>query len=346
MGKMPMPQPMLQTRGKWEVILPGMLILMSKDATRGQIEKVCQRIRDLGFEPHEIPGSIRTAIGITGNQGALSAEPFAHLGGVAECVPVSKPYKLVSREVKPEPTVVIAGPCSVETREQTMRTAEVVSKSGAKFFRGGAFKPRTSPYAFRGLKEEGLRILEEVKRSFDLRIVTEVMDIETIPAVVQAADVLQIGARNMQNFSLLEAAGRLRKPVVLKRGMSATMTELFMAAEYLLSLGNYQVALCERGIRTFETMTRNTFDLSAVLMVKHHTHLPVIADPSHGVGIDWAVPPMAKAAVVAGADGVMIEVHPDPGSALSDGQQSLNFEEYGKLAGELAELAGWQERHR
>lgn len=337
-----------------------MLILMSQGATRTQIEKVCQRIRDAGLVPHEIPGSMRTAIGITGNQGPISPEPFAHLSGVAECVPVSKPYKLVSREVKPDPTIInvrgasigagalalIAGPCSVESRDQVMRTADAVSRSGARFFRGGAFKPRTSPYAFRGLKEEGLRLLEEVKRSFDLRIVTEVMDIETMPAVAQTADILQIGARNMQNFSLLEAAGRLRKPVVLKRGMSATITELFMAAEYLLSLGNYEVILCERGVRTFETLTRNTFDLSAVVMARHYSHLPVIADPSHGVGIDWAVPPLARASIVAGADGVMLEVHPDPESALSDGQQSLNFDEYAKLAAELTELAAWQSRLR
>ena len=337
-----------------------MLILMAQGATRDQIEKTCQRIRDMGFVPHEIPGSMRTAIGITGNQGALSPQAFAHLPGISECVPVSKPYKLVSREVKPEPTVVdvrgvrvgdgscsiIAGPCSVETRDQTLKTAQVVAASGAKFFRGGAFKPRTSPYAFRGLKEEGLRILDDVKHNFDLRIVTEVMDTETLPAVAEVADVLQIGARNMQNFSLLEAAARLGKPVLLKRGMSATIQELFMAAEYLLSLGNYNVLLCERGIRTFETMTRNTFDLSAVVMITHHTHLPVIADPSHAVGIDWAVPPLARAAVVAGADGVMIEVHPDPDSALSDGQQSLTFNEYSKLAADIADLAAWTAKHR
>ena len=336
-----------------------MLILMGKDATRTQIELVCERVREMGLVPHEIPGAMRTAIGITGNQGPVSAELFLHLGGVAECVPVSKPYKLVSREVKPEPTIIdirgakvgdgsltmMAGPCSVESREQTMKTAELVAATGAKFFRGGAFKPRTSPYMFRGLKEEGLRILEEVRRAFDLRIVTEVMDTETLPAVYESADVLQIGARNMQNFSLLEAVGRLRKPVLLKRGLSATITELFMAAEYLLSLGNYQVMLCERGIRTFETMTRNTFDLSAVLMMKRHSHLPVIADPSHGVGIDWAVPPLAKAAAVAGADGLIVEVHPDPGRAMSDGQQSLNFEDFRKLSADLAELAKWRAEH-
>ena len=333
-----------------------MLILMTKSATRDEIEAVCGRIRELGFLPHEIPGSTRTAIGITGNQGAISAEAFTHLSGVSECVPVSKPYKLVSREVKPEPTVVdvrgemvgaggftlIAGPCSLESRDQVMRTAEVVARSGARFFRGGAFKPRTSPYAFQGLKEEGLRLLEDVKRTFDLRVVTEVKDTESLAAVAQVADVLQIGARNMQNFSLLEASGRQRKPVLIKRGMSATIQELLMAAEYLLSLGNYSVILCERGIRTFETMTRNTFDLSAVLLAKHLTHLPVITDPSHGVGIDWAVPPLARASVVAGADGVMVEVHPDPARALSDGQQSLDFEGYQRMAVDLAELVRWQ----
>jgi 3-deoxy-7-phosphoheptulonate synthase len=333
-----------------------MLILMEKNATRAQVENVCRRIRELKLVPHEIPGSTRTAIGITGNKGALSPEVFAGLPGVLECVPVSKPYKLVSREVKPEPTVVnvrgvpigdgsfvlVAGPCSVESKDQVLRTAEVVAASGARFFRGGAFKPRTSPYAFQGLGEEGLRLLEEVKRRFDLRIVTEVKDTESLPAVAAVADVLQIGARNMQNFSLLEAAGRIRVPVLLKRGMSATIQELFMAAEYLLSLGNFGVVCCERGIRTFETMTRHTLDLSAVLMVKHHTHLPVITDPSHGVGIDWAVAPLALASVVTGADGVMVEVHPDPARALSDGQQSLSFESYNKLASELTDLVAWR----
>ena len=333
-----------------------MLILMAKDATRAQVENVCRRIQELKLVPHEIPGSTRTAVGITGNQGALTPEVFAGLPGVLECVPVSKPFKLVSREVKPEPTVVdvrgvpigdgsfalVAGPCSLESQDQVFRTAEVVAASGSRFFRGGAFKPRTSPYAFQGLKEEGLRLLEEVKKRFDLRVITEVKDTETLPAVAAVADMLQIGARNMQNFSLLEAAGRIRKPVLLKRGISATIQEMFMAAEYLLSLGNYAVVFCERGIRTFETMTRNTFDLSAVLMAKHHTHLPVITDPSHGVGIDWAVGPLALASVVTGADGVMMEVHPDPARALSDGQQSLNFASYRKLASDLAALVAWR----
>ena len=332
-----------------------MLILMRQGATHDQIQAVCARAREVGFTPHEIPGSIRTAIGITGNQGPVSPELFQHLAGVAECVPVSKPYKLVSREVKPDATVIdvrgarigdgslqlIAGPCSAESREQIMRTAEAVARGGAKFLRGGAFKPRTSPYVFQGMKEEGLKLLDEVKQGFDLRVVTEVMNGETLEAVAQVADVLQIGARNMQNFSLLQAVGKLRKPVMIKRGMSATMQELFMAAEYLLALGNYQVMLCERGIRTFETMTRNTFDLSAAVMIKHHTHLPVVADPSHGVGIAWAVPALARAAVAAGADAVMVEAHPDPDRALSDGQQSLNLDEYAKLARELTELHGW-----
>jgi 3-deoxy-7-phosphoheptulonate synthase len=337
-----------------------MLIVMKQGATVEQIQAVCRRIREIGFVPHEIPGSMRMAIGITGNQGAIPAEHFHDLPGISECVPVSKPYKLVSREVKPESTVVevrgakigdgglsiVAGPCSVESRDQVMRTAEVVAASGAKFFRGGAFKPRTSPYQFQGLKDEGLRLLEEVKRSFDLRIVTEAKDTETLPAVAECADVIQIGARNMQNYSLLEAAGRQRKPVLIKRGMSATLQELFMAAEYVLSLGNYDVILCERGIRTFETMTRNTLDLSAVVMIKHHSHLPVMADPSHGVGINWAVPAMARAAVAAGADAVMLEIHPDPSHALSDGQQSLTLEQYKDLAGGLKALAGWQAERR
>jgi 3-deoxy-7-phosphoheptulonate synthase len=332
------------------------LILMTQDATRAQVEDVCRRIQELKLVPHEIPGSTRTAIGITGNQGPLTPEMFAGLPGVLECVPVSKPYKLVSREVKPDPTVVqirgasigdgsfalMAGPCSLESKDQVFRTAEVVVASGVKFFRGGAFKPRTSPYAFQGLKEEGLRLLEEVKKQFDLRIVTEVKDTESLPAVAEVADLLQIGARNMQNFSLLEATGRLRIPVLLKRGVCATIQEMFMAAEYLLSLGNYEVVFCERGIRTFETMTRNTFDLSAVLMAKHFTHLPIITDPSHGVGIDWAVSPLTLASVVAGADGAIVEVHPDPARALSDGQQSLNFAAYGKLASELGALVAWR----
>ena len=330
-----------------------MLILMEKGATPDQIEKVCERIRELGYMPHEIPGSIRVAIGITGNQGALASELFSHLEGVAECVPVSRPYKLVSREVKPESTVVevrgarigdgrfavIAGPCSVESRDQVFRTAEAVSRTGAKFFRGGAFKPRTSPYAFQGLKEEGLRLLEEVKREFDLRVVTEVKDTESLKAVAAVADVIQIGARNMQHFTLLEAAGQLRMPVLLKRGMSATLQELFMAAEYILSLGNYQVILCERGIRTYETSTRNTTDINAIPVLKALTHLPVILDPSHSTGHWQYVTPVARAGIAAGADGLMVEVHPNPEEALSDGGQSLKPERFAELVTQVKAIA-------
>lgn len=333
-----------------------MLIVMRQGATKNEIDGVCDAVRAAGFTPNAIPGSTRTAIGITGNQGAVDAELFRELPGVADCVPVSKPYKLVSREVKPDATVVdvggvkvgdgslclMAGPCSVESYDQVMRCAETVAASGARVFRGGAFKPRTSPYMFQGLKEEGLRLLEQVRERFGLRIVTEAKDTESLTAVAQATDLIQIGARNMQNFSLIEAAGRTGKPILLKRGMSATIQELLMAAEYILSLGNYNVILCERGIRTFETMTRNTFDLSAVVMIKHLSHLPVVADPSHGVGIDWAVPRMACAAVAAGADGVMIETHPDPKRALSDGPQSLTLERYRRLAEQLQRLARWQ----
>lgn len=336
-----------------------MLIVMNPGATAAQIGAVCDAVRQAGLSPHEIPGAGRTAIGITGNQGPVDAGLFQNLDGVSDCVPVSKPYKLVSREVKPEPTIVdvggakigdgnlamVAGPCSVESYDQVMQAAETVAASGARFFRGGAYKPRTSPYQFQGLKEEGLRLLEKVRDRFGLKIISEVKDTETLPTVAQAVDALQVGARNMQNFSLLEAIGRGRKPVVLKRGISATITEWLMAAEYLLSLGNYNVIMCERGIRTFETMTRNTFDLSAVCMIKHLSHLPVLADPSHGVGLDWAVSPMAMASVMAGADGVMVEVHPDPRHALSDGQQSLTCPAYTKLAGELAALAGWKKGH-
>ncbi len=333
-----------------------MLIVMIHGATQEQIDGACGAIRAAGFTPNEIPGATRTAIGITGNQGPIDPLLFRSLPGVSDCVAVSKPYKLVSREVKPDSTVVsigdvkvgdgtlaiMAGPCSVESYDQVMKCAEAVAASGARIFRGGAFKPRTSPYLFQGLKEEGLRLLEQVRDRFGLKIVTEAKDTESLPAVAQAADLIQIGARNMQNFSLVEAAARTGKPIVLKRGMSATMQEWLMAAEYILCLGNYNVILCERGIRTFETMTRNTFDLSAIVMIKHLSHLPVIADPSHGVGIDWAVAPMARAAVACGADGVMIETHPDPRRALSDGPQSLTLERYRELADDLRQLALWQ----
>ncbi len=333
---------------------------MHRDATGDQIDAVCRRVADSGYEAHVVPGATRSIVAVTGNDGAIAGDRFMDMAGVQDCIPVTEAYRLVSRESKPTPTVVsvggvdigggdlaiIAGPCAVESRDQTFRLAELVADCGGRLFRGGAFKPRTSPYSFQGLKHEGLKILDEVKRTFDLRIVTEVMDAAALDAVEQVADVLQIGARNMQNFTLLEAVGRCRTPVLLKRGAGCTLKELLLAAEYILSFGNPQVILCERGIRTFETMTRNTLDLSAVVMLQHHTHLPVIADPSHGVGIAWAVPPLARAAVVAGADGVMVEVHPEPYAARSDGQQALTPDAYRTLVTEMRELAAWRSRTR
>jgi 3-deoxy-7-phosphoheptulonate synthase len=311
------------------------------------------RVRELGFTPHAIEGAGRTAIGITGNKGAIDPGHFRLLEGVADCIPVTAPYKLVSREVKREDTVVdvagvpvggralvvMAGPCAVESESQILDCARGVAASGANILRGGAFKPRTSPYDFQGLKEEGLALLSRARAETGLKVVTEVKDTETLNAVAESADLIQIGARNMQNFSLLEAVGDLRKPVLLKRGMSATIKELLMAAEYIASRGNKQIILCERGIRTFETMTRNTLDLNAVPMLKANSHLPVMVDPSHGIGIRSAVLPMARAAVAAGADGLIIEVHPDPDRALSDGMQSLTLPMFAELMREIARIA-------
>jgi 3-deoxy-7-phosphoheptulonate synthase len=332
-----------------------MLIVMSPNATPEQVEVVCDRIKEIGFTPHQMPGTQRLAIGITGNTGPIDPDLFTHIAGIEACIPVSKPYKLVSREVKPEDTVitfdngvrigerqpfaVMAGPCSVESREQILEVADAAAQAGAKFLRGGAFKPRTSPYVFQGLKEEGLKLLAEARERTGLLVVTEVKDTETLPMVTEYTDILQIGARNMQNFSLLEAVGETTKPVLLKRGMSATLQELFMAAEYIMSRGNYQVILCERGIRTFETMTRNTLDLGAVAMMKQHTHLPVIIDPSHGIGIWSGVIPLARAAAAVGADGLMIEVHPKPERALSDGPQSLTLKNFRRLMEEVRRVA-------
>jgi len=322
-----------------------MLILLKADATPEQQEAVEKHIRSLGFVPHVIPGATRTAIGITGNKGALDPEPFRMMAGVADAIPVSQPFKLVSREVKPDDTlvkvgdltiganelIVAAGPCSVETREQIVATAESVRAQGARMLRGGAFKPRTSPYEFQGLKADGLKLLGEARAVTGLPVVTEVKDVESLAMVAEGAEMLQIGARNMQNFSLLEAVGELRRPVLLKRGMSASLKELLMAAEYIVARGNRQVVLCERGIRTFETMTRNTFDINAIPMLKQLSHLPVFADPSHGVGVRHGIAAVARAAVAAGADGLLIEVHPDPARALSDGAQSLTFAEFKDL---------------
>ncbi|MGA7741153.1 MAG: 3-deoxy-7-phosphoheptulonate synthase [Polyangia bacterium] len=331
-----------------------MLIVMRPQATEAQIAAVVEKIHALGLDAHEIPGAQRMAIGITGNRGALDAEAFASLPGVADAIRVSQPFKLVSREVKEEDTVIdvggsrlggpglaiMAGPCSVESEEQILEVACGVKELGATFLRGGAFKPRTSPYEFQGLGEAGLKLLALAREKTGLKVVTEIMDTDDLPLVADYADVLQLGARNMQNFSLLRRLGKLGKPVLLKRGASATIKEWLMAAEYIVSNGNYQVALCERGIRTFETMTRNTLDLNAVPVLKSLTHLPVIVDPSHGIGMRRHVPAMARAAVAAGADGLIIEVHPHPDQALSDGHQSLSLPEFADLMRAVRVIAG------
>jgi 3-deoxy-7-phosphoheptulonate synthase len=331
-----------------------MLIVMKPQATKAQIAAVVAKIHALGLDAHEIPGAQRVAIGITGNRGALDAESFASLPGVADAIRVSQPFKLVSREVKEEDTVIhvgtsrmggpglaiMAGPCSVESEEQILEVAHGVKELGATFLRGGAFKPRTSPYEFQGLGEAGLKLLALAREKTGLQVVTEVMDTDDLPLVADYADVLQLGARNMQNFSLLRRLGKVNKPVLLKRGPSATIKEWLMAAEYIVSNGNYQVALCERGIRTFETMTRNTLDLNAVPVLKSLTHLPVIVDPSHGIGMRRHVPAMARAAVAAGADGLIIEVHPHPDQALSDGHQSLSLPEFADLMRAVRVIAG------
>jgi len=326
---------------------------MKLDASKQQIERVKEKIIKLGFQPHEIPGAQRVAIGITGNKGKVDAEQFLLLEGVSDAIPVSKPYKLVSREVKSENTIVkigsheigskeltlIAGPCSVESREQVFTTANAIHEMGVVFFRGGAYKPRSSPYAFQGLKEDGLELLKEVREKTGMKIVTEAKDTATLSLVADVADIIQIGARNMQNYSLLEAVGELRKPVLLKRGLSATIEELLMCAEYILHRGNYDVILCERGIRTFETASRNTLDLNAIPIIKKLSHLPVFVDPSHGIGIWEGVLPMSFAAIAAGADGLIIEVHHEPSAALSDGYQSLKPKRLLELIEKLKVLA-------
>jgi 3-deoxy-7-phosphoheptulonate synthase len=322
---------------------------MKPDATEAQVKEVLEVIRSLGFRPHPMPGATRTAIGITGNPGAIDPAHFEMLSGVAEAIRVSKPYKLVGRDLKHDDTVVrvgdveiggpepaiIAGPCAVESREQTMAIAELVASAGVKLFRGGAFKPRTSPYSFQGLGAEGLKILRDAGDRFGLQIVTEVLDTETADIVEEYADVMQVGARNMQNFSLLRKLACVSKPVLLKRGPSATVKEWLLAAEYLLAGGNANVVLCERGIKTFETATRNTLDLAAVALVKELSHLPVLADPSHGTGLRSLITPMSKAAAAVGADGLLIEVHPCPERALSDGPQSLDLPGFQELMDSL-----------
>jgi 3-deoxy-7-phosphoheptulonate synthase len=332
-----------------------MLVVMKAHASEEQVRAVCERIESLGYRAHPIPGAQRTAIGITGNKGAVEAGTLEEMSGVQEVIIVSKPYKLVSRDVKEEDTVVrfagtdgtfggrdlgvIAGPCSIESREQAFAIAERVAKAGARFFRGGAYKPRTSPYAFQGLGEEALKIMAEIRDRFGLRIVTEAIDNESLDLVGEYADCIQIGARNMQNFSLLKKAGRMRKPVLLKRGMSATLEEFLMAAEYVLSEGNYQVILCERGVRTFADHTRNTLDLSIVPAVQRLSHLPIIVDPSHGTGKRDKVVPLSRAAIAVGSDGLIVEVHNEPDRALSDGMQSLYLDQFDELMSEIRQIA-------
>ena len=330
-----------------------MLIVMKSGASASEIERVLEAIDALGFRGHSLPGANRTAIGVTGNSGAIDPAHFENLAGVAQAIRVTQPYKLISKDLRPERSVVkvgnsaigggelamIAGPCALEDREQVISTARVVAESGARFFRGGAYKPRTSPYAFQGLGEEGLKMMAEVRDQFGLNIVTEAMDEHGVDAVEKYGDCIQIGARNMQNFSLLKYVGQTRKPVLLKRGLSATLEEFLLAAEYIMAEGNYDVILCERGIRTFAAHARNTLDLSVVPAVQRITHLPIIVDPSHGTGRNYMVEPLARAAVAVGADGLNIEVHPCPEDALCDGAQALTPGQYLRLVEQVRRLA-------
>jgi 3-deoxy-7-phosphoheptulonate synthase len=334
---------------------------MKAQATPEQIQAVCEHIEQLGFRAHPLPGAQRTAIGITGNKGEVERGNLEELSGVAEVIRVTKAYKLASRDVKEEDTIIqfpgtdasiggrnlaiVAGPCSIETPEQAFAIAEQVALAGAQFFRGGAFKPRTSPYAFQGLGLEALKIMADIRDRFGLRIVTEAIDNESLALVAEWADVIQIGARNMQNYSLLKRAGRLRKPVLLKRGLSATLEEFLMSAEYIMSEGNYQVILCERGVRTFADHSRNTLDLSIVPAVQRLSHLPILVDPSHGTGRRDSVLPMARAAVATGADGIMVEVHHQPDKALSDGPQSIYPAQFVTMMDEIEQIAPVVARH-
>ncbi len=329
-----------------------MLIVMKSDATQAEIDRVVEIIEGLGLRGHTMPGESRTAIGVTGNKSAVDPAHFENLPGVGDAIRVTKPYKLISRDLRPNNSLVkvgnstiggrelaiIAGPCAVESEKQVLETAEAVAASGAKFFRGGAFKPRTSPYAFQGMGEDGLKILSEVRERFGLNIVTEAMDEHGVDLVEKYGDCIQIGARNMQNFALLKYVGQTRKPVLLKRGLSATLDEFLLAAEYIMAEGNYDVILCERGIRTFADHARNTMDLSIVPAVHRITHLPIIVDPSHGTGHNYLVNPMARASVAVGADGLIIEVHPRPEEALCDGAQALTTTQYADLVREVTRI--------
>jgi 3-deoxy-7-phosphoheptulonate synthase len=328
---------------------------MNASATEGEINNTVRVVESLGFRAHVMPGATRTAIGVTGNQGAVDLSHFENLPGVAEAIRVTKPYKLITLDLRPERTVVdlgdgakfgdgslaiIAGPCSIENAKQAFAVAEAVKKSGAQFFRGGAFKPRTSPYSFSGLGKDALKILAEIRERYGLKIVTEALDEANVVVVEKYADMLQIGARNMQNFSLLRRVGRSKLPVLLKRGMAATLEEWLLAAEYVMAEGNYQIVLCERGVRTFAQHTRNTLDLAAVPAVRRISHLPIIVDAAHGTGRAYMVTPLARAGVAVGADGLMVEVHCRPDEALSDGAQSLTLDEYDQMVREVHEIHG------
>ena len=330
-----------------------MLILMKSDSSQEERKAVCKHIEKLGFKPHPIPGEHNCAIGITGNDGPINESEFLPLNGVVKCIRVTSPYKLAGRDFNPKGTKVkvgsvtfgeghfvnIAGPCSVESEEQTLRIAKAVKEHGAHVLRGGAFKPRTSPYSFQGLGLEGLKILKKASLEFDIPIITEAIDFESLSMVAEYADIIQIGARNMQNFALLQEVGRINKAVVLKRGISATLEEWLSSAEYIMQNGNNKVILCERGIRSFDKYTRNLLDLSAVPSIKTLSHLPVIVDPSHGTGRKELISPMAKGSLAVGAHGIMVEVHDKPREALSDGYQALLPAEFAKLSGEVFQMS-------
>jgi 3-deoxy-7-phosphoheptulonate synthase len=331
-----------------------MLVVMKHNASADQIRDVVEVIQELGYEARPIPGRQRTSIGLIGNDGQVEPTLFQSLSGVLEVIPVSHSYKQVSREWRDEDTIVelsngtrlggsevalMAGPCAVESEDQILQTAETLRAAGATILRGGAFKPRSSPYSFQGLGVKGLEFLSKAREQTGMAIVTEALDIQTADHVADYADILQVGARNMQNYPLLRKVGKIGKPILLKRGMSATIEELLLAAEYVLAEGNPNVILCERGIRSFDTQTRNLLDLTAIPVVKALSHLPIIADPSHGTGVRAKVTPMARAAVAAGADGLMVEVHPDPNHALSDGAQSLYPEQFEELVTQIRVIA-------
>src|SRR5712664_2506021 len=327
-----------------------MLIVMNASAGKAEIDNVVRVVESLGFRAHVMPGANRAAIGVTGNQGAVDLSHFENLAGVSEAIRVTKPYKLITLDLRPDRTIVdlgdgakigdgslaiIAGPCAIENRKQAFGIADIVQRSGAKFFRGGAFKPRTSPYAFSGLGEPALKILAEIRNEFGLKIVSEALDEANVDLVEKYADVIQVGARNMQNFTLLRRVGKSKLPVLLKRGIAATVDEWLLAAEYIMSEGNYQVVLCERGVRTFAQHTRNTLDLGAIPAIRRISHLPIIVDPSHGTGKNYMVIPLACAGVAVGADGLIVEVHDQPEKALSDGAQALTLDQYEQLIQEV-----------